>query len=282
MSQNSLVLPTTGTLSGLQAIDDINAGFDTLNTLNSGGSAPSTTEADMLWMDTTNNLMKQRDGGNANWYPQWLRGVPHGGGLRHSGQSALITSSTVLTFASCVGQMLVLNPTASMNLTFPAANAFPAGTGFMVVNYGVPVTLVIPGGSSLAGSETLSLGTGDQCAFFSDGSSVWHSMFRGNVLSQSLSGSNWAIRQAGGVIEQCGSQVVTTNSGGGGTIVFTETFPNNVCTCVMCAGDNGIVGLCITGIVGQLTTSNAGFQGCVGGSAIGVQTIRVNYIAKGN
>lgn len=67
MSQNSLILPTTGTVSGLQMTQDVNYALDTLNTLNSGASAPSTVEAGMLWHDTTNNLIKLRNLANSAW-----------------------------------------------------------------------------------------------------------------------------------------------------------------------------------------------------------------------
>lgn len=67
MSQNSLILPTTGTVSGLQMAQDINYALDTLNTLNSGASAPGTVEAGMLWHDTTNNLIKLRNLANSAW-----------------------------------------------------------------------------------------------------------------------------------------------------------------------------------------------------------------------
>jgi microcystin-dependent protein len=63
-SQNPLVVPD-GT--GAQVRADFNNALDTLNTINSGPSAPATTEAYMLWADTTNNLLKQRDAANATW-----------------------------------------------------------------------------------------------------------------------------------------------------------------------------------------------------------------------
>jgi hypothetical protein len=67
MSQNSLVLPTSGTLSGLAAVEAVNAALDTLNTLAAGASAPSTPEAGQLWHDTTNNLLKIRSVDNTAW-----------------------------------------------------------------------------------------------------------------------------------------------------------------------------------------------------------------------
>ncbi len=67
MSQNSLVLPTTGTVSGLSMTQQTNDAINTLATNNSGASAPSTTYAYMLWADTTTGLLKQRNAANSAW-----------------------------------------------------------------------------------------------------------------------------------------------------------------------------------------------------------------------
>ena len=67
MSQNTLVLPTSGTLSGLAAVEAINAAVDTLNTLASGASPPSSPEASQFWHDTTNKVLKIRSMDNTTW-----------------------------------------------------------------------------------------------------------------------------------------------------------------------------------------------------------------------
>lgn len=46
---------------------DINNGLQALASNNSGGSAPSTTYANMFWYDTTNNLLKVRDETDSSW-----------------------------------------------------------------------------------------------------------------------------------------------------------------------------------------------------------------------
>ena len=67
MSQNALVVPTSGTLSGLAAVQAINAAIDTLNTLSSGASAPSSPEAGQFWHDTGNKILKLRSQDNTAW-----------------------------------------------------------------------------------------------------------------------------------------------------------------------------------------------------------------------
>lgn len=67
MSQNSLTLPTTGTVSGLQMTQHANNAIDTLATLSSGASAPSSPVAGQLWHDTTNHVLKLRNQANSGW-----------------------------------------------------------------------------------------------------------------------------------------------------------------------------------------------------------------------
>src|SRR5580698_3899964 len=67
MSQNSLVLPTSGTISGLQMTQYTNQAIDTLNTLASGASAPGSPEAGQLWHDTANNILRLRSLDNTTW-----------------------------------------------------------------------------------------------------------------------------------------------------------------------------------------------------------------------
>ncbi len=67
MSQNLLVLPTTGTVSGTELVTLVNQALDTLNTVWSGASAPSEPEAYQLWQDTSTAppTLRQYDG--AQW-----------------------------------------------------------------------------------------------------------------------------------------------------------------------------------------------------------------------
>lgn len=46
---------------------DLNNALQAIATSNSGASAPSTTYAGMIWLDTTNSQLKMRDQNDANW-----------------------------------------------------------------------------------------------------------------------------------------------------------------------------------------------------------------------
>jgi hypothetical protein len=240
MSQNSLVIPTTGTLSGVALVTAVNGGLDSLNTLNSGGSAPSAPEADQLWMDTTNNLMKQRDGGNANWYPQWVRGVAHGGGMRHSGESGTLVANTTLTTAQ-LGQLVICAGSSPFTLTMPLSSTFPTGTGMVLSNYGSePVSIAAQGSDTLDSAAWLNVG--DSVLAVSHGVG-WRFILRGNNGQAFQSGSitattstsygsmfisaaaniTFPISYASGYIPHLSVFVASTGGGGVGYVVTNLT-----------------------------------------------------------
>jgi hypothetical protein len=125
MSQNSLALPTSGTLSGLAAVQGINAAIDTLNTLASGASAPSSPEAGQLWHNTSTNTLNIRSLDNTTWIAI--------GTLNESGYTFNATSAATLSAALGIALGGTGATTAAAALTnllgssvIPAANG---GTG---------------------------------------------------------------------------------------------------------------------------------------------------------
>lgn len=73
MSQGSLVIPTTGTLSGLQLVNDVNDALDRLTSLASGSTDPSTLSGGAkpysMWLDTSvsPNVLRMRNAANTDW-----------------------------------------------------------------------------------------------------------------------------------------------------------------------------------------------------------------------
>lgn len=73
MSQGSLTLPTTGTLSGLTLVQLVNAALANLASLASGATDPATlsggVQAFSLWVDTsvTPNTIRMRNAANNGW-----------------------------------------------------------------------------------------------------------------------------------------------------------------------------------------------------------------------
>lgn len=70
-AQNTCILPTVGTVSGLTLVQDINLCFAAQLSVQSGASAPSSPTTGMLWMDTSTSprAIKQYDG--SNWSIVW-------------------------------------------------------------------------------------------------------------------------------------------------------------------------------------------------------------------
>lgn len=67
MSQNSIVLPTTGTVAGLTLVQNINAAMDSIASHFSGASDPGAIGAYRFWADTTSGTLKQRNAANEAW-----------------------------------------------------------------------------------------------------------------------------------------------------------------------------------------------------------------------
>lgn len=69
-SQNSCIMPTVGTVSGLTLVNDINACNGSLLSLYSGASAPASPTPGMLWYNTTTNYVQEYDG--TSWSNLWF------------------------------------------------------------------------------------------------------------------------------------------------------------------------------------------------------------------
>lgn len=68
-TQGSCVMPTSGTVSGLTLVNNINVCEQSQLSLYSGGSAPTSPVPAMLWYDTSTSYIRQYDG--AVWLPLW-------------------------------------------------------------------------------------------------------------------------------------------------------------------------------------------------------------------
>jgi microcystin-dependent protein len=71
MSQGSVVVPTSGTVSGLTMANDINAALDAIRTCWAGGSAPAadTPEEGQLWLNTSTTLPTLNQYTGSGWAP---------------------------------------------------------------------------------------------------------------------------------------------------------------------------------------------------------------------
>lgn len=173
-SQNSLTSPTTGTVSGVQVTNNYNNALDSVNTCNSGSSAPTnqlsgTPSLGNCWLNTTNNSLNFYDG-SSTWvtvgyidptnhlFTSVLTGAPVSvasastanlcgtSGASPNGISVTITGTTTITSfgSNCpvgtvkiVGFAGVLTLTQSSSLVLPTgANVTTAGNDVLIARYG--------------------------------------------------------------------------------------------------------------------------------------------------
>lgn len=165
MSQGSLVIPTTGTLSGLQLVNDVNDAIDRLTSLSSGSTDPSTLTGGVqpysLWLDTSvsPNVLRMRNAANTAWAAM---GTISSSNFVPNLESADITTALGytpvndagdtmtgdLTAPNVTGSTKVESPIikATTKFVFPdlseqttaAVTAFPSGTVMLFVQSAAP------------------------------------------------------------------------------------------------------------------------------------------------
>ena len=165
MSQGTLVIPTTGILSGLQLVNAINAAIDSLVTNASGSTDPSTLTGGVqpysFWLDTSvsPNVLRMRNAANTAWAAM---GTISGNNFVPNLENADIatalgytpvnkagdTMSGDLTAPNVFGSIKVQAPEikATTKIVFPdnseqttaAVTAFPSGTVMLFVQSAAP------------------------------------------------------------------------------------------------------------------------------------------------
>lgn len=152
MSQNSTIMPTTGTVSGLTLVNDINSALDTIVSLQSGASAPSPATTGMLWYNTTSKYLQQYDG--ASWCNLWyfdavnhIAGMDIGGGAA----GATIASATTTDLGSIPNAYKAITGTTTITGLGSSAkvNSIHVAVfgGVLTLTYNSS-SLIIPGGIS--------------------------------------------------------------------------------------------------------------------------------------
>jgi len=138
---------------------DINNELQALVTLSSGATAPGTTYAYQLWVDTANNVTKRRNAANSAWIL-----------LRTADESfALARSSNTILGFSDVGKTIKATSTFTQTLT--AAATLGDGWAIGYRNDGTGVITLDPNASeTINGATTLDLYPGESCTIVCDGS----------------------------------------------------------------------------------------------------------------
>jgi hypothetical protein len=166
MSQNSLIV-ANGTGAAVRAA--LNNAFDTLGTNNSGAAAPSTTQAYLLWADTTTGLLKIRNAANGAWI---VIGLLAGIGLGRIFNSVSTQTGAYTVVAADQGK--VIHATANTwELALTAVATLGDGFCFALVNSGAGTITINPNGAeTIDGVATLTIAAGQSVVLYCTGS-VW-------------------------------------------------------------------------------------------------------------
>jgi hypothetical protein len=159
---------------------DLNAALNAAVTQNSGITAPPTTYANMLWYDTTNDLLKIRNEANSGWITvgtadqtsstftaQSVNGKTLGT-FTGAGGVAYATSTTALSAiaAGTAGQVLVSNGTSApswgtaLNVGTAVASTSGSSITFTGIPSGTKRITVILNAVSLSGSDNIQVRIG--------------------------------------------------------------------------------------------------------------------------
>jgi hypothetical protein len=138
---------------------DINNALAALFGLSSGSSAPATTIAYMLWADTANNLLKQRNAANTGWL------------VRSSLTESFVVARSSNTILAAGDFGKVFNATSTFTQTLTAAATLGDGWFCFYRNNGTGViTLDANSTETIDGDTTAKLQPGDSAILYCNGS----------------------------------------------------------------------------------------------------------------
>lgn len=134
MSQASVILPTSGVVSGLTFANDANAAFDAVRTLWSGATAPTADAAEegQRWLDTSvANVMTYRIYDGSTWVAIFsVNTTTHVVEEVYPQRTAVVDVSYAATIYDRYIAFTTL--TASRSVTLPASGTFPAGIELVI------------------------------------------------------------------------------------------------------------------------------------------------------
>jgi hypothetical protein len=174
-SQNALLSPTTGTVSGLNLTNNYNNALDSLNTMNSGASAPTNQLSGVpslgnWWMNTTANPYPAQVYDGADWLaPFYVDASNHLILNQVGGGTATIASAT--TTSICSDPQYFITISGTVTITGLGTGCFTGQSkkitfsGALLLTYNA-TSLIIPGAANVTTSagdtaDAIYLGSGD-------------------------------------------------------------------------------------------------------------------------
>ena len=176
-SQSSLLSPTTGTVSGLQLTNNYNNAIDSINTMNSGATAPTnqlsgSPSLGNWWLNTTTNPYPAQVYDGANWLtPFWIDVSNHYTDVKIGGGRATIASSSTVDLCNGAPQAYItISGTTTITSFGSTCNAghvkLITFSGSLALTYN-STSLIIPG------NATITTQAGDQAIVVALGSGNW-------------------------------------------------------------------------------------------------------------
>jgi microcystin-dependent protein len=176
-SQNSLTSPSTGTVSGLQLTNSYNNALDSVNTMNSGASAPTNQLSGFpslgnWWLNTTTVPYPAQVYDGADWLtPFWIDASNHYTDVKIGGGVATLASAATVDLCNGVPQAYItVSGTTSITSFGSTCNAGHIKTvtfsGILTLTYNA-TSLIIPGAANVVTAA------GDQAIVVSLGSGNW-------------------------------------------------------------------------------------------------------------
>jgi hypothetical protein len=178
-SQNSLLSPTSGTVSGLQLTNNYNNAIDSVNTSNSGASAPTNQLSGApslgnIWLNSTASPYPWQVYDGANWLtPFWIDATNHMTNVKIGGGAATaVSAATVDLCGAAVAPMAYITISGTTTVT-SFGSTCKAGhvkivtfSGVLTLTYNA-TSLIIPGAANVLTAA------GDQAVVVSLGSGNW-------------------------------------------------------------------------------------------------------------
>jgi len=178
-SQNALTSPTTGTVSGLQLTNNYNNALDSVNTCNSGASAPTNqlSGAPSLgncWLNSTSSPYPWQSYDGASWVtPFWIDSVNHVANVKLGGGTGTVASATTSDICGASVKpdaYITISGTTTINSFGSNCTAghlkIVTFSGALTLTYNA-VSMILPGAANIQTAA------GDQAVVVSLGSGNW-------------------------------------------------------------------------------------------------------------
>ena len=177
-SQNALFSATTGVVSGLQLTNNYNNALDSVNTCNSGASAPANQLSGVpslgnCWLNSTSSPYPWQIYDGANWLaPFWVDGVNHYTDVKIGGGYTTAASNANVDLCSTANRpYAVLDITGTTTINSFGSTCNPGHV--KILTFAASLTLTNSATLILPGGANITTAAGDQAALYPVSAGTW-------------------------------------------------------------------------------------------------------------